>query len=104
MGRLIDDDVENSKLLDFITQNDIAIAYAIEHKDRTMLEGIFAEYFEAQRIAYNLEKVVAELVEMRNKDSQGCKDMGRKCLSYSDCGLCIMDRAINKVKAGVIDG
>lgn len=50
--------------------------------------------------AYDVEKVVAELVEMRNKDSQGCKDVGNKCLSYTDCGLCIMDRAIDIVKRG----
>lgn len=53
--------------------------------------------------AYDVEKVVAELVEMRNKDSQGCKDVGNKCLSYTDCGLCIMDRAIDIVKRGGVD-
>ena len=53
--------------------------------------------------AYDVEKVVAVLVEMRNKDSQGCKDVGNKCLSYTDCGLCIMDRAIDIVKRGGVD-
>ena len=57
-----------------------------------------------QPTAYNVENVVAELVEMRNKDSQGCKDVGNKCLSYTDCGLCIMDRAIDIVKRGGVDG
>ena len=48
--------------------------------------------------AYDVDAVVKELVEMRNKDSQGCKDVGKKCLSYTDCGLCIMDRAIDIVR------
>lgn len=50
---------------------------------------------------FDVEKVVAELEKMRNEDSQGCKDVvGRKCFSYIDCGLCIMDRAIDIVRKG----
>lgn len=61
---------------------------------------LLLDVIEKQPTAYDVEKVVAELVEMRNKDSQGCKDVGNKCLSYTDCGLCIMDRAIDIVKRG----
>lgn len=51
--------------------------------------------------AYDVEKVVAELKKMRNEDSQGCKRVqGWKCHSYSDCGLCIMDRTIDIVRKG----
>lgn len=53
--RLIDADLENEKLLDFIAQNDSAIQYAIEHKDMTILEDIFFEYFEAQKTAYDVD-------------------------------------------------
>lgn len=59
--RLIDADIENEKLLDFIAEHDTGIQYAIEHKDMTMLEDIFFEYFEAQQIAYDVDKVVEQL-------------------------------------------
>lgn len=49
--------------------------------------------------AYDVKKVVAELKKMRNEDNQGCKRVqGWKCHSYSDCGLCIMDRTIDIVE------
>jgi hypothetical protein len=49
--------------------------------------------------AFDVEKVVAELKKMRNEDNQGCKRVqGWKCHSYSDCGLCIMDRTIDIVE------
>lgn len=54
--------------------------------------------------AYDEEKVVAELEKMRNEDSQGCKRVqGWKCHSYSDCGLCIMDRTIDIVRKGGVE-
>lgn len=59
--RLIDADAENGKLLDFIAEHDSAIQYAIVHKDMTILEDIFFEYFEAQKTAYDLDKVVEQL-------------------------------------------
>lgn len=59
--RLIDADVENGKLLDFVAEHDTAIQYAIEHKDRGMLEDIFSEYFETQKIAYGVEEVLEQL-------------------------------------------
>lgn len=59
--RLIDADVENSNLLDFIAEHDTGIQYALEHKDMTMLEDIFFEYFEAQKTAYDVDKVVEQL-------------------------------------------
>ncbi len=59
--RLIDADAENSKLLDFIVAHDTEIQYAIEHKDREMLEDVFSEYFKEQKTAYDVEKVTKRL-------------------------------------------
>ena len=87
MGRLIDADALLNKL------NELGWI------DDTQLDEIINE----QPTAYDVSKVVAELVEMRNKDSQGCKDVGKKCLSYTDCGLCIMDRAIDIVRKGGVE-
>ena len=54
--------------------------------------------------SFDIKKVVAELEKMRNEDSQGCKRVqGWKCHSYSDCGLCIMDRTIDIVKRGGVE-
>lgn len=61
--RLIDADAENGKLLDFIAEHDTGIQYALEHKDMTMLEDIFFEYFEAQQTAYDVYKVMEQLKE-----------------------------------------
>lgn len=61
--RLVDADVENERLLDFIAQNDIGIQYAIEHKDMTILEDIFFDYFDGQAIAYDVDRVVGQLEE-----------------------------------------
>ena len=76
---------------------DFSNMYTLEEEARIVLETIVRIVTE-QPTAYSVGKVVAELVEMRNKDSQGCKDVGKKCLSYTDCGLCIMDRAIDIVR------
>lgn len=62
--RLIDADKENERLLDFIAQNDAGIQYALEHKDMTMLEDIFFDYFEGQTIAYNIDKVIDRINTM----------------------------------------
>lgn len=59
--RLINADVENERLLDFIAQNDSEIQHAIEHKDKEVLEDIFSEYFEGQSTAYDVNKVVEQL-------------------------------------------
>lgn len=88
--RLIDADVENERLLDFITQNDSGIQYALEHKDRTMLEEIFFIYFNEQKTAYDVDKVVEQLGESKE--------------IYPICGGMLgvyavrIDKAINAVK------
>jgi hypothetical protein len=88
MGRLIDADAFEKfikeKYKDGENTDDI--------KDQMLFDLSY------QPTAYDVDAVVKELVEMRNKDSQGCKDVGKKCLSYTDCGLCIMDRAIDIVR------
>lgn len=46
-----------------------------------------------------VETVVAELEKMRNREAQGCSDVKHEiCCKYSDCGLCLMDRAISIVR------
>ena len=83
---------------------DFSDMYTLNEEAKVVLETIVRIVTE-QPTTYDIEKVISELVEMRNEDSQGCKRVqGWKCHSYSDCGLCIMDRAINIVKAGGIDG
>lgn len=67
--RLINADTENGKLLDFIAEHDTSIQYALEHKDMTILEDIFFEYFEAQKIAYDVDKVVEEIKKCDYCDS-----------------------------------
>lgn len=62
---------------------------------------VLQKVIEGQPIAYDEEKVVEEMKKMRNEDNQGCKRVqGWKCHLYSDCGLCIMDRAIDTVRKG----
>lgn len=65
--RLIDADSANERLLDFIAQNDSGIQFAIEHKDMTMLENIFFDYFEGQPTAYGVDKVVEQLKKCRRE-------------------------------------
>ncbi len=99
--RMIDSDVENSKLLDFIAEHDIGIQYALEHKDMTMLEEIFFEYFESQKTTYDVEKVIENL-KNRSQDIAliYTTDKGVD-YEYAD-GLTI-DWAIDIVKAGGVE-
>lgn len=92
--RLIDADTENCKLLDFIAEHDSSIQYAIEHKDREMLEDIFLDYFESQKVAYDVDGVVEQLNKMQVYQFQGKLPNGRIC-HFSD--------AIEMVKAGGIN-
>lgn len=100
MGRLIDADLLKKNIAKWLQGGDPQETEMVKLDDIAV--SIVME-IEEQPTAYDVEKVVAELVEMRNKDSQGCKDVGNKCLSYTDCGLCIMDRAIDIVKRGGVD-
>lgn len=61
--KLINADVENERLLDFITQNCDSIQYAIEYKDGEMLSDIFFFYFDSQHTAFDLESVIHQLNE-----------------------------------------
>ena len=101
MGRLIDADVFIQEITDEITNLRLNGLKGTPRPTSDLYAII--DRIKEQPTAYDVEKVVAELVEMRNKDSQGCKDVGNKCLSYTDCGLCIMDRAIDIVKRGGVD-
>ena len=87
---------------DLISRGDVINLLCILHIDNVTVNGKrVTEYIRELPTAYDVDKVVAELEEMRNEDDQGCKRVqGWKCHSYSDCGLCIMDRTIKIVKAG----
>lgn len=98
MGRLIDADV----LMEYFKRLSDECSSENNYEYSNLYDCVCAKIM-TQPTAYDVEKVVAELEEMRNKDSQGCKDVGNKCLSYTDCGLCIMDRAIDIVKRGGVD-
>lgn len=105
----MDDLISRSALLDEIESLQVHITGLRSGKG--VLADCMKEYkksvlriIDEQPTAYDAEKVVAELEEMRNEDSQGCKDVvGRKCFSYIDCGLCIMDRAIDIVRKGGVE-
>lgn len=57
MARLIDAD----ELADYITENEDDFLYALEHKDRGLLETMIALI----PTAYDIEKVVEELEELK---------------------------------------
>ncbi len=88
--RLIDADSANERLLDFIAQNDSGIQFAIEHKDMTMLEGIFFDYFEGQPTAYDVDKVVEQLKKCRRE-------------SVVIAPISAFEEAIDIVKSGYIE-
>lgn len=47
------------------------------------------------------DRIVAELEKIRNSKNQDCSEIDNgKCWEYSECYLCMMDRAIDMVKAG----
>ena len=57
-----------------------------------------------QPTAYDVEDILAALKIMRNDTNQGCLKVDmKKCNQYSDCGLCIMDRAIDIVRKGGVE-
>lgn len=91
----------SDRLKDYQTQMSI---YAEQHK--LILASDVLDMIEQLQddLKDDVEKVVAELEKMRNEDSQGCKRVqGWKCHSYSDCGLCIMDRTIDIVRKGGVE-
>ena len=105
--RLIDADKENERLLDFIAQNDAGIQYALEHKDMTMLEDIFFDYFEGQTIAYDVDKVIERLKQQKNQYFRRAEEIknkfGENYESQKNYGkACSYDHAIETVKSGGI--
>ena len=61
--KLINAEVENKRLLEFIVQNYEAILYALEHQDREALEDTLSEYFDSQKVAYDVDKVMKQMEE-----------------------------------------
>lgn len=94
--RLIDADKENERLLDFIAEHDVAIQNALEHKDMTLLEGIFDEYFIEQPTAYDVDKVVEQLETMKNHKGFA----GTLQEMFYDLGI---DEVIEIVKGGGVE-
>lgn len=95
--KLIDTDTEKYKLLDFIAEHDTSIQYAIEHKDRTMLEAEFLDYFEAQKVAYDVDNVVEKMKELERETFDKYKCMPSQ---YMEGYLKGIKKAIKIVKAG----
>ena len=59
---------------------------------------------EKQQTAYNVEKVVEGLEDMKKEESEGCSTIkGKYCSEYIFCGCCIIDRAINIVRRGGVE-
>lgn len=93
--RLIDAD----ELADYITENEDDFLYALEHKDRGLLETIITLI----PTAYEIDNVVEELKELKIDIERGCVAVSdEKCDKYSDCGACTMDRVIEIVKQGCV--
>lgn len=100
--RLIDADAENERLLDFIAQNDSGIGFAIEHKDMTILEDIFFDYFNDQHTVYDVDKVAQRLEEkiLEIKDQlmhTSDEDMAVRLR----CKMHGLDEALEIVRAGI---
>lgn len=102
--RLIDADIENEKLIDFITQHDVGILFALEHKDMTMLEDIFFEYFSEQETAYNLENIIKQLeenTEAARMRYSACDAEKLKCMNFRYAAQYReSEKCLNIVKAG----
>ena len=55
-------------------------------------------------LAYNVEKVVEQLEDMKKEETEGCSTIkGKYCSEYKFCGCCIIDRAINIVRRGGVE-
>lgn len=106
--RLVDADAENERLLDFITQNGSGIQYAIGHKDLTMLEDIFFDYFNSQPTAYDVDKVVEQLESQKNQYLRRAEEIknkfGENYESQKNYGkACSYDHAIEILKSGGVE-
>lgn len=106
--RLIDADVENSNLLDFIAEHDTGIQYALEHKDMTILEDIFLKYFEAQKTAYDVDKVVERLESHKACYEAKAAEYDQRGdienMDVSDAVALAYGKAIKIAKAGEANG
>lgn len=86
MARLIDAD----ELADYITENEDDFLYALEHKDRGLLEIMIAFI----PTAYDVEKVVEELKELYDIYNQQDYDIGHHIRNA-------LQKAIEIVKEGI---
>lgn len=63
-----------------------------------------AKVIDAQPTAYNVEKVVEQLEDMKKEETEGCSTIkGKYCSEYKFCGCCIIDRAIEIVRKGGVE-
>lgn len=82
---------------------DFSNMYTLEEEARIVLDTIVRIVTE-QPTAYDVEDILVALKIMRNDTNQGCLKVDmKKCNQYSDCGLCIMDRAIDIAKRGGVE-
>ena len=92
MSRLIDADALHRKLFEYGC-----------HKSKMHPMDVM-KMIDEQPTAYDVEDILAALKIMRNDTNQGCLKVDmKKCNQYSDCGLCIMDRAIDIVRKGGVE-
>lgn len=90
--RLIDADL----LADYITENEDAFSYAIEHKDRAVLEDAIASI----STAYDVDNVVEELEKKYNEHQ---KQWGKYRDSHDFKGMSDYKDAIEIVRGGEND-
>ena len=95
MGRLIDAD----KLLEE-TRRDRDYARKNGFLDMYYERQVLIDRIEAQPTAYDQDKVVEQLEEIRVKKT--CNK--EKCDEKELCRICVVDDAIEIVKAGGVDG
>ena len=105
--KLIDAETENCKLLDFIAEHDVSIQFAIEHKDMTILEEIFSDYFESQKLAYDIDRVLEQLEQLKKTymsiAAQYDEEGETEKMDLADEKADSYTKAIEIVKAGRID-
>lgn len=103
MGDLI----SRSELLKIIEDEEQGLPIDAEkyHVDKNVVDGMKASLSAIKNIvteqptAYDVEKVVEQLEELKIDIERGCVAVSNeKCNKYFDCGVCTMDRVIEIVK------
>ena len=63
------------------------------------------EAIEQWNLRTPMANIVEKLEELKKDNTNGCEKVNQElCNSYSDCGLCLIDRIINIVKQEINNG